>query len=228
MPSTNEPEPDLRPPVEGVWPPSPRGWEGAEGGVRIEPVEIEQGRDRLTLRNRLARRLLVFGGCTVPFVALLPLLLSLAFRVISPPHTAWAYVVFVYTQGGHEFLWQSLFECVCLTCLYWFIYDRHLHRGYFVLDKRGGAIRAGGSLFCLMSELGHVLIRKAQGKWLVYLVRTDGEKSPDWDASDVRVPGNARLVAGFSRKISAEDVAGIVAEFAGVPVRYQAGTKNSV
>ncbi len=98
-----------------------------------------------------------------------------------------------------------------------------------MLDKRGGAVRAGGGLFCLLSELEYVLVRRVPGKWLVYLMRVGGDDPPDWGGSSLpRIPRNACFVADFRQQISAEDVGGILAEFAGVPVRCQAGAKNSV
>ena len=168
----NDLESGLVPPVVEVWPPRPRGWEGAEGSVRVEQVEVEQGRDRLTLRNGWARRYLMFGSFAVPFVAAAAPVVGYPGQ--PDPHTFGPTLPLNTGTTTTNSAMGCRYRRGSLACL------RPVATGLFVLDKRGGAVRAGGGLFCLLSELDCVLMRRAAGKWRVYLMRVGGAGSPKW------------------------------------------------
>lgn len=212
------------PTTGNVWPPPPLGNAPTPLSFHVEGMRITQSGARLVVVNKSIRRLFAAEVClltlslpvspwinywTNPFhPATLPGLLP---SVISCYRTSHNQILFLFMLLVLAGVWRLL------TCVG--------NLGGVTLDRTRGTLKAGCRWERPMSGIKAVLITETPNPTLgvqhVVSILWDGNRSANTKAKSC-------FLGALRREDHAEKVAETIANFAGVPVRYQARAKNSV
>ena len=208
------------------WPPPPL--RPSVDVQELERVRVARTEDRMTVINFAAKRALWIGL----LLALLPgpfaLLMILATFLRSDSSAAGrekARRLLVLVLHLHFLQFVMLSATAALLFSAWFIFTHLRHRGLFTLGKEDNTLRMGDRESYPLSELETVksipFVSQLGKRWLVQFVRQGGDPRLRWlqlmtypDRPDVTT------IASFRKREHAEQIATILADFAGVEVLH--------
>jgi len=210
--------------TEGVWPPAPSRDEPPPLFLRVEGMQLTRSGDRLIIVNRFSRRLFVFEVCILSASLLSPFISFLT----SPFHRVTLPGLLPYVISGYRSNYGLHLFMLCVIAGFWCLFNSLCNLSGVTLDGRDATVKADGKRTRPMSGIKAIHIRMTphpfQGRQhIVRLLWIGGKPVPKWQTDLTGVPDNSSFLVSFRHEANADQVAGIIAAFIGVPVQKMNG-----
>ena len=124
---------------------------------------------------------------------------------------------------------DRLVVMLCLSAGIWCWFTFLFNLGGVTLDKRAATIKADGGRARPMSKIKAVHVKTTTPhpfrgrRYVVRLFWKGGRPAPDWKKHLTGEPANFSYLGSFRHEANADQVAGIIAAFIGVPVQKMNG-----
>ena len=216
-----ESERDPTPLTAAVWPPAPLRDEPPPLLLRVEGMQLTRSGDRLVVINRSIRRGFFAEVCIVSTSLFSPWISFWR----NPFHHA---ALLPYVLSGYRSGYGLYLFMLCLLAGVWCWFTFLFNLGGVTLDKRAATIKADGRRARPMSRIEAVHIKSGPNQlvgrqYTVRLLWSGGRPTPDWEAGLTGGPANSSFLGSFRHEANADQVAGIIAAFIGVPVQKMNG-----
>ena len=205
-----------------VWPPAPLRDEPPPLLLRVEGMQLTRSGDRLVVINRSIRRGFFAEVCIVSTSLFSPWIIFWR----SPFHHA---ALLPYVLSGYRSGYGLYLFMLCLLAGVWCWFTFLFNLGGVTLDKRAATIKADGGRARPMSKIKAVHVKTTTPhpfrgrRYVVRLFWKGGRPAPDWKKHLTGEPANFSYLGSFRHEANADQVAGIVAAFIGVPVQKMNG-----
>ena len=211
----NESERGPTPLTEAVWPPAPLRDEPPLL-LRVEGAQLTRSWDRLIVVNLSVRRSFLAQVCIVSTYLLSPFISFLR----NPFHRA---TLVPYVLSSYRSHYELYLFALCVLALVWSASCYAFNLGGVMLDGRDATARADGRRARPMSKIKAVHVKMTPDPFrgrrhIVRLFWKGGRPMPDWKKHLTGEPANFSYLGSFRHEANADQVAGIVAAFIGVPV----------
>ena len=218
----SESEQSPAPLTEGVWPPAPVRGEALPLFLRVERMQLTRNWNRLLVVNMLTQRSFLAQVCIVSAYLLSPLISFLS----NPFHHA---AVLPYVLSSYRSHYELYLFALCVLAAVWSVLYHVFNLGGIVLDGRDATVRADGRRARPMSKIKAVHVKTTTPhpfrgrRYVVRLFWKGGRPVPDWKKHLTGEPANFSYLGIFRHEANADQVAGIIAAFIGVPVQKMNG-----
>jgi hypothetical protein len=217
-----DPQQEVTPPVESIWPPTPhRDPEPLALFVSGEGVELIQAGGRLIVVNHFMRRVFALQMCILSLSSLSPF-----YSYWTSPfhHATWRAMLPAVFRTYQNTFWVYLLMLFLAALLYWVLVVSGNLSG-IVLDPRSGTAKAA-EISHSLSELKSVEIIRRQPdilgrRYTVQLQWSDNQVLPKWQRALLSLGQKTSFVGLFRQEANADRLAKAVAEFARIPLQHR-------
>ena len=199
-----------------VWPPAPLRDEPPPLLLRVEGMQLTRSGDRLVVINRSIRRGFFAEVCIVSTSLFSPWISFWR----NPFHHA---ALLPYVLSGYRSGYGLYLFMLCFMAGLWSLFHYLFNLSGVTLDERDATVRADGRRARPTSKIKAVHIKIAvhpiQGRQYILRLLWDDEPVSRWRKAWTTAPANSSFLGSFRHETNADQVAGIIAAFIGVPVQ---------
>ena len=214
--------------TEAVWPPAPLRDEPPPLFLRVEGMQLTQSGGRLFVVNKSIRRAFILEVCIIGASLFSP---WISFWT-SPFHHATLPGLLPYVTSAYRSCYGLYLFMLFPLAVFWWMFTAFGNLQGVTLDRHDRWVKVGGRGACPMNRIEAVQIKPMSNallgrRYTVSLQWGNDDPTARWQRELMSAPGNRCTLGALRHEANADQVAGIIAAFIGVPVQKMNGISPS-